>query len=80
MKNQVSCQINERMSKETNLLIILILLIAKGGIDPKDCISTIEYIENNCFKLNVIGLMTIGSFENSENYKNQDNPDFLVSV
>ncbi|CAJ0841422.1 7398_t:CDS:10, partial [Entrophospora sp. SA101] len=49
----------------------------KGGIDPKDCISTIEYIENNCFKLKVIGLMTIGSFENSENYKNQDNPDFL---
>ncbi|KAJ3121775.1 hypothetical protein HK098_003409 [Nowakowskiella sp. JEL0407] len=47
----------------------------KNGIDPSDCLRVCEHVLNNCSKLRLFGLMTIGSPEHSEM---DPNPDFVL--
>lgn len=47
----------------------------KGGIEPNKLIEVYKYIKDSCLKLNIIGLMTIGSYEQSTN-PNEINQDF----
>jgi hypothetical protein len=50
--------------------------LAKGGVEPRDCVTVARHIAINCPHLKVAGLMTIGSPDNSADVR--PNPDFLV--
>jgi pyridoxal phosphate enzyme (YggS family) len=49
----------------------------KGGLSSReDILSLAKHIQESCPNLILLGLMTIGSFENS-NSDNEENPDFV---
>ncbi|KAI8803789.1 hypothetical protein BJ742DRAFT_682746, partial [Cladochytrium replicatum] len=48
---------------------------SKSGVQPEEALSVCEHIIRNCPHLELAGLMTIGSPENSER---DDNPDFVL--
>ncbi len=47
----------------------------KNGIKTDEVTNVYDYIRNNCNYLNIVGLMTIGSYEASINSEER-NPDF----
>ncbi|PVV03871.1 hypothetical protein BB560_001647 [Smittium megazygosporum] len=63
-KNTLNAYVQVNTSGEAN----------KGGVEPQDLIKTLEYIRDSCSGLNLKGIMTIGSIENSGTIPN---PDFL---
>ena len=50
----------------------------KNGIDCDQALSVFKYIQENCKNLEIVGLMTIGSVDNSLNQDNLVNNDFQV--
>ncbi|CAI2171984.1 15379_t:CDS:2 [Funneliformis geosporum] len=51
---------------------------SKSGIEPNKCLELLNYIKDNCNKLELLGLMTIGA-PNRNNYnEGQPNPDFIA--
>jgi uncharacterized pyridoxal phosphate-containing UPF0001 family protein len=50
----------------------------KGGIPPSELVQVYKHISETCTNLNVLGLMTIGSYEQSTN-ENEINIDFKVA-
>ncbi|ODM92978.1 Proline synthase co-transcribed bacterial protein [Orchesella cincta] len=48
---------------------------SKSGADPESCVTIAKYIIEECKQLNFIGLMTIGSFEQSTS-DSDENKDF----
>lgn len=54
-----------------------LFIAAKNGAEPEACVSLAKYIVDECKQLNLLGLMTIGSIEQSTT-SNEDNRDFQV--
>ncbi|KAJ1656066.1 hypothetical protein IWQ61_004295 [Dispira simplex] len=46
----------------------------KGGVESDNCRALVRHIQENCHHLHLLGLMTIGSVEHSDQVPN---PDFL---
>lgn len=53
---------------------------SKSGLDPKDVLALAKHVKEQCDRLNLLGLMTIGSWDASHADGNGDgqNPDFEV--
>ncbi len=56
---------------------IIVFKLEKGGISPSDLVQVFKHVNEKCTNLNVLGLMTIGSYEQSTN-ENEINLDFKV--
>src|ERR1700737_3043908 len=70
---QINTSGEERMSYEMNLIA------EKAGVPPKDALSLVKYIREECHNLEFSGLMTIGSASASHSAQEQKkNPDFEV--
>lgn len=72
--------LNNAMSSSDKTLNIMIQIntsheAQKSGIAPSDLQNIFEHIRNNCKHLNILGLMTIGSYEQSTN-EDEINLDF----
>ncbi|PVU86369.1 hypothetical protein BB559_006540 [Furculomyces boomerangus] len=63
-KNKLNIYVQVNTSEEPN----------KGGVETVDLEETLAYIMKECHNLNLLGIMTIGSVENSNVVPN---PDFL---
>ncbi|CAG8512937.1 3574_t:CDS:2 [Acaulospora morrowiae] len=46
----------------------------KGGVDPGECLAALNHIQDNCEKLQLAGIMTIGAHRESTE---ELNPDFI---
>ncbi|XP_053203493.1 terminal uridylyltransferase 7-like isoform X2 [Panonychus citri] len=46
----------------------------KGGVEPEKVVDLVNHIRTNCQSLELVGLMTIGSYDNSQS--DDLNPDF----
>jgi uncharacterized pyridoxal phosphate-containing UPF0001 family protein len=70
----VFIQINTS-AEDCTILFKMLLIVAKSGVQPSECLEFAKHIISNCKNLSLLGLMTIGSPENSNT---DDNPDFTV--
>lgn len=41
-------------------LFMLVIVTAKSGVEPSDCVSLARHVKQNCPNLKLAGLMTIG--------------------
>jgi hypothetical protein len=68
-----------KKSKSVNFLIEKIRnIIEKSGISPNQVIEVYQHIKEKCKSLNILGLMTIGSYEQSTSAA--ENVDFIVRL
>ncbi|CAB4417920.1 unnamed protein product [Rhizophagus irregularis] len=51
---------------------------SKSGIEPGECLDVLNHIQDNCNKLELMGLMTIGALNRDDSNENQPNPDFVL--
>uniref|UniRef100_U9SU48 Pyridoxal phosphate homeostasis protein n=1 Tax=Rhizophagus irregularis (strain DAOM 181602 / DAOM 197198 / MUCL 43194) TaxID=747089 RepID=U9SU48_RHIID len=51
---------------------------SKSGIEPGECLDVLNHIQDNCNKLELMGLMTIGALNRDYSNENQPNPDFVL--
>ncbi|CAG8540353.1 13357_t:CDS:2 [Funneliformis caledonium] len=51
---------------------------SKSGIQPNECLGLLNYIQDNCNKLELRGLMTIGAPNRNHFNEGQPNPDFIA--
>lgn len=57
------------------LLLSVVCILAKSGCKPNEASKLVKYALENCKHLNVMGLMTIGKYDNY-NEQTNINPDF----
>jgi len=51
---------------------------SKSGVEPGECLEVLNYVQDNCNKLELIGLMTIGAPNRDDSNESQPNPDFIL--
>lgn len=68
----------EKTGKEERLKVMVQVNTSaeenKGGIDPPDCASVVDYVRNECPHLELVGIMTIGAYD--YDLSKGPNPDF----
>nr|CAB3265182.1 proline synthase co-transcribed bacterial homolog protein-like [Phallusia mammillata] len=72
--------VNTRWPEEKEPLLVMVQINTSGeesksGAKPEDCLSIVKHIIDNCPRLKLSGLMTIGAF--GHDYSSGPNPDFV---